>query len=82
MLLRGILLGFGVSLVSIPLFLRWIRTDLHLGPGPTAIDIRGIERLAVPFFGGMGIGVGVVATVVIAGTYAFLFYAKRAAGAP
>ncbi len=82
MLLRGILIGFGVALVSIPLFLKWIPTQFPPMSGPVAYSIETYRRLALSFFGGMGIGVGVAATVVIAGTYAVLFYAKRAAGTP
>jgi len=74
MLLKGFLLGIGVSVVSIVLYLWSAIAKIPHGNGPTAIDLR----RPIDFFGGMGIGIGFVATAVVLGWYAMRQYAIHA----
>jgi len=68
------LLGMGISVVSILLYLWSVTAKLPRG-GNSAIDLR----RPIDFFGGMGIGIGVVATMLVLGWYALRQYALHAA---
>jgi len=72
MMIRGILVGIGASLISVVLFSR-----PYVG-APT-LDMKTLQRLVVSFFGGMGIGVGIAACVLIALVYGVVWYGQRAA---
>ena len=79
LLLKGILLGLFVAVLSLALFLRFIWSSTPTsasGGGATAIDIRTVAELALVFFGGIGIGFGIVATVVLGLIGAFYYHAS------
>jgi hypothetical protein len=80
MFLKGILLGVAAALISLFLFFRWMMASFGLPAGTAiSIDIRSLDHLAVPFFGGMGIGFAVVLGLASSAIYGFWLYAQHVA---
>jgi hypothetical protein len=79
MLLKGILLGIVASILSLFLFYRWMYSAFGVPPNTAAIsvDIRGLERLAISFYGGIGIGFVIVLMLYSGAMYAFWRYAQH-----
>ena len=80
MLAKGIFLGIVASVVSILFYLRWLSAQSGVPGAAISVDIRVIERFLLSFFGGITIGVGVVATVLFAVFYAMRFYVLHKIG--
>lgn len=79
MLIKGMLVGFIFAVASLIFYMRWLTSEFGKG-GPMAIDIRVIEQFFASFFGGMGIGVAIVVTIVLGAGYALRAYMRHAAG--
>jgi hypothetical protein len=79
MLLRGILLGIVIAIISLILFGRGIAVLFPNNSGPLAIDSRSLRMLATTFFSGVGIGFGVVMGLVIAAFYGLWLYGQHIA---
>jgi len=79
MLLRGILLGTATAIISLILFGRGVAAQLPQNSGAVAIDIRSLKLLASSFFGGMGLGFGVVMALVIGAICGFWLYGQHIA---
>jgi hypothetical protein len=80
LLLKGILLGLCVAVLSFVLFARFISSSTPApGGGATAIDVRSLPHLALVFFGGVGIGIGVVTTLVLGLICALWYHAASIA---
>ena len=62
MLLKGILLGIFTCIVSLFLFYRFMYCTMGFTKN-TSLDLRGLDRLAASFYGGMGIGFLIVLTL-------------------
>jgi hypothetical protein len=78
MMLRGILLGIGLSAVSVFLFFRWSLAPFRRN-GPISIDPRYFQSVAAPFFSGFGLGFFVVLGLVYGAIYAFWRYGQHIA---
>jgi hypothetical protein len=80
MLAKGIFLGIVVSVVSLFFYMRSLSPQTGVSRAPTSVDIRTIEFFVRSFFGGITIGVGFVAAVIFAGSYALRYYALHKIG--
>ena len=61
MLVKGILLGAGASVISIGVYLYWL---FHKYPGPGIFDSAFARRPAV-FAYGIAVGISIISTVVL-----------------
>jgi hypothetical protein len=78
MLLKGILLGIVASILSLFLFFRWMYSAFGVPPNTAiSVDIRSLERLAVSFYGGIGIGFVIVLTLISGAIYGFWRYGQH-----
>ena len=79
MLVKGVWIGAGVTIVLVVLFLGLLNRQVHAiaGPGPISYDVYSLRIHATSFFGGLGIGFVVVLVPVIAGIYSFWRYAQH-----
>jgi hypothetical protein len=77
MLLKGIVFGVVISIVSLVVYLRWLTAKFE---GPIGIDIRSLEQFLTSFFGGIGIGIGIVTVLILAADYAVRAYGRHMAG--
>jgi hypothetical protein len=80
MLAKGIFLGIVVSVVSLFFYMRSLSPQTGVSGATTSVDVRVIERFLLSFFGGITIGVGVVAAVLFALFYALRMYALHKIG--
>ncbi len=81
MLLKGMLFGVVVAIISLVIYVRSLMAfAAKVAPGATSIDIRGLEQSCVLFFGGMGIGIGTVTALIFGVGYAMRLFAHHMAG--
>jgi hypothetical protein len=73
MLVKGILFGIVISIVSLVVYLR------KTMPGG-AIDFRSLEQFGKLFFGGMGIGIGIIVGLIFVLGYALRTHGQHMAG--
>jgi hypothetical protein len=74
MLAKGIFLGIVVSVVSLFFYMRSLSAQTGVPGAVVSVDIRTIEFFVRSFFGGITIGVGVVAAGIFAAFYALRLY--------
>jgi len=79
MLLRGILSGLGIAVVSLFLFWRSMLAQMPAPSAGTAIEVRVIGRFAISFFGGIGIALAIVAAAIFGGGYAIMTHVRHLA---
>lgn len=79
MLLKGILIGGGISVVLVWVFWLLNRARLPV-PELVSFDIHSLRSQAISFFAGVGIGSLAIMIVVVGGVYAFWRYAQAHAG--
>jgi hypothetical protein len=79
MMLKGILIGGGISVVLVWVFGQLNRARVPL-PGPVSFDMHSVRSQAISFFGGVGIGFLAIMIVVVGAAYAFWRYAQLHAG--
>ena len=79
MLVKGVWIGAGVTIVLVLVFGQLLSRQTHalVGPGPTSYDINSVKVQATSFFGGLSIGFILVLVPIVAGIYSFLRYARH-----
>jgi hypothetical protein len=78
MLLKGILLGIVASILSLFFFVRWMYSAFGVAPHTAiSVDLRSLPRLAVSFYGGIGIGFLIVLTLISGAIYGFFLYGQH-----
>ena len=75
-LLRGVLLGFGISLISIAIYLYWL---FHGHSGQGIYDQHVFVRRPAVFAYGVAIGICLVSTIVLLGFRAIQTWAEPGA---